>query len=79
VDGCYWHGHATHKTLPKSGPNRSLWEEKLRDNRERDARAVTTAQRLGWLTLRFWECDIERDLPSVVDRVLAVTHVQHNR
>lgn len=76
VDGCFWHGHDTHKGLPKTGPNAALWVKKLAENRARDARAVAAARELGWLPLRIWECEVNDELESVVNRVLEATRAQ---
>jgi len=53
VHGCFWHGCPRHGTLPKH--NRAWWREKIRRNRERDARNVRTLRRLGWSVFEVWE------------------------
>jgi DNA mismatch endonuclease (patch repair protein) len=71
VDGCFWHGHSTHKRTPRSGPNADLWTEKIDANRARDRRAVLQAEELGWIALRVWECGILSDPEVVADQVAA--------
>jgi DNA mismatch endonuclease, patch repair protein len=72
VDGCFWHGH-THVRPVERGPNVDLWQEKFAANKQRDQRAVEMAERLGWVPLRVWECEIHKDLPGVVGRILSAS------
>jgi DNA mismatch endonuclease, patch repair protein len=60
VHGCYWHGHACKYGRAQSKTNRSFWREKLRRNRERDARATRLLRRQGWSVSVIWECAIKR-------------------
>lgn len=69
VDGCFWHGH-DHVAPVSKGPNSELWHEKIRDNRERDQKAVAIAAELGWIPRRIWECDIYQDVDRVVASLL---------
>lgn len=71
VDGCFWHGCPTHgRTSGFTGPNASLWAEKLERNAERDRRSSRLAEEQGWTVQRIWECDIRQDAMSVARRVL---------
>jgi very-short-patch-repair endonuclease len=38
-------------------------------NRERDARNNQALERQGWKVLRFWECEVEKELAEVVNRI----------
>ncbi|MEE4025061.1 very short patch repair endonuclease [Gordonia sp. PKS22-38] len=53
IDGCYWHGCPDH--YRPATRNVVFWEEKLRSNRERDARSDKLLRDAGWKVLRFWE------------------------
>ena len=66
VHGCFWHRHkgCDKATTPKS--NIDFWEEKFKRNTERDARKSKELSDRGWEVLTVWECEIERDLSSVV-------------
>jgi DNA mismatch endonuclease (patch repair protein) len=68
VDGCFWHGCPLHGRVPKS--NQSFWLKKFTRNIARDiaAEAALTAQ--GWLALRFWEHEIDKDLVGCAFKVL---------
>jgi DNA mismatch endonuclease (patch repair protein) len=69
VDGCFWHGCPRHYTRPAE--NASFWLAKIETNRTRDARNNQALERQGWKVLRFWECEVEKELDEVVDRIQA--------
>ena len=58
VHGCFWHGHrgCKHFRLPKSRV--AWWREKIRANRERDARNLAALETLGWNVIVVWECRV---------------------
>jgi DNA mismatch endonuclease (patch repair protein) len=64
VNGCFWHGH---KNCPKTKSdsasrvpvsNREFWFEKLRTNRQRDAKKSRQLRHLGYRVLIVWECEL---------------------
>lgn len=64
VDGDFWHGCPVHfPDRQPAGPNAPLWQQKFARTAERDARATTTAEGLGWRVVRLWECEI-RESPE---------------
>jgi DNA mismatch endonuclease (patch repair protein) len=67
VDGCFWHGCPHHYTKPVE--NAAFWQAKIEKNRARDARNNQTLEARGWRVLRFWECEVEKELERVVDRI----------
>lgn len=71
VHGCFWHRHkgCDKAYTPKS--NIDFWEEKFKRNIERDERKSKELSDRGWEVLTVWECEIERDLSSVVALVEA--------
>lgn len=59
VNGCFWHGH---EGCPDFRPPRSRvewWTEKLRRNKERDARVREELRTMGWNTMVIWECQLK--------------------
>lgn len=60
VNGCFWHGHegCRYYRLPKS--NVEFWENKIKNNKARDARNDEQLKALGWSVMRVWECDIRK-------------------
>ena len=68
VDGCFWHGCPLHGHVPKS--NEDYWVKKFTKNIVRDLASNVALANLGWLTLRFWEHEIQKDLVNCVFHVL---------
>ena len=56
VDGCFWHGCSYHGTQPAT--NRLFWENKLKQNKERDRFVTTTLEKNGWRVLRIWQHEL---------------------
>lgn len=67
VDGCFWHGCEEHYKAPAT--NAPFWSEKIARNRKRDQDVEAALGKLGWTVLRFWEHEVEDDIPSVIDRI----------
>jgi DNA mismatch endonuclease (patch repair protein) len=71
VDGRFWHGHPDYFTFGKSG---EYWDRKIARTQERDRLANEALREKGWTVLRFWDFEVEEDLATCVDRVLAALH-----
>lgn len=58
VHGCFWHRHpgCKYAYTPKSNVER--WENKFRENVERDTRNRELLQDQGWRVIVVWECEI---------------------
>lgn len=70
VHGCFWHRcPRCRPSLPKAHKN--FWREKFSQNRRRDRRMERKLKAAGWRVLVAWECEIEQDLASLVERVAA--------
>ena len=67
-DGNFWHSKELQKRPIKH--NSSYWNEKIRRNVERDLENTIELRDNGWIVLRFWEDDIQNNLPNCVDDVL---------
>lgn len=67
VDGCFWHGCARCRSLPKT--NTGWWREKFRRTVERDQRVDHTLSAAGWTPLRVWEHEAA---DTAADRVQAL-------
>ena len=63
-DGNFWHGKELQKRPIKH--NSSYWNEKIRRNVERDLENTIELRDNGWIVLRFWEDDIQKNLPNCV-------------
>jgi len=71
VDGCFWHGCPLHFEVPKT--HSSWWQEKIEDNRQRDARQTRLLRALGWSVIRVWEHEIKED--SISSKVREIKEV----
>ena len=72
VDGCFWHGCPQHGRSTFSGPNATLWMDKMERNRRRDARALVEAAASGWRVIRLWECAVLGNPSAASEQVLYV-------
>jgi DNA mismatch endonuclease (patch repair protein) len=68
VDGDFWHGWRFPEWKGKLKP---YWQAKIERTRRRDRRNFQRLRRAGWTVLRFWSHQVERDLRTVVERVVA--------
>lgn len=66
VDGRFWHGHPDYFTFGKSGP---YWDAKIARTQERDREANARLSAAGWVVLRFWDFEVEEDLPAAVSAI----------
>lgn len=56
VDGCFWHGCATHCRMPSS--NASYWSNKIARNKARDRKRARELAKVGWKTMQIWEHEL---------------------
>ncbi|WP_037325627.1 very short patch repair endonuclease [Anaerovibrio sp. RM50] len=70
VDGDFWHARG-HQEAPgeQVKTNKEYWVPKLTRNVERDKEVNDQLTQLGWLVLRFWESEIEKDIGAAVDEI----------
>ena len=68
VHGCFWHRHPGCRgtTTPKT--RASYWQEKFRQNIERDRRAIEALEEAGWSVMVVWECET-RDSKTLARRL----------
>lgn len=57
LDGCFWHGCKTCRSIPKN--NSCFWLQKISRNKERDRKVNRLLRRNGWKVLRFWEHELK--------------------
>ena len=74
VDGDFWHarGHLAHPG-EQIATHEEYWSKKLARNVERDRETNDALTQAGWLVLRFWESDIKKNLPAVLDEITKYT------
>lgn len=69
VNGCFWHMHGCRLSrIPRT--RISFWEQKLIRNKNRDAEVNLILSKLGWKVFCLWECEIEEDFNSVINKLI---------
>ncbi len=69
-DSEFWHGYRFEENLEKIKTNTSYWIPKIRRNIERDEEVNRALKEDGYLVLRFWGNEIEKNLEGVVETIL---------
>jgi DNA mismatch endonuclease (patch repair protein) len=69
IDGDFWHGYH----FPKWESQLPLfWRNKISLNRSRDQCNFRKLRRMGWRVVRVWGHDIEKDLNSCLEHIMAI-------
>jgi DNA mismatch endonuclease (patch repair protein) len=73
-DGDFWHGRHLEARVARlaRGHNPAYWVAKVRRNAQRDTEHTQMLKAMGWVVLRFWEKDIQRDVRRIADQVVSV-------
>ncbi|MCL5290795.1 MAG: DNA mismatch endonuclease Vsr [Firmicutes bacterium] len=79
IDGDFWHGiqwrkrnlSALEEQFRETG-SKEYWQNKIRRNMSRDCAATASLLSDGWIVLRFWESEVQKNLGNCVDLVLEV-------
>lgn len=70
VHGCFWHRHTGCKFAYTPKSNIKFWNQKFRENVERDSRMTARLRRLGWRVFVVWECSLtESRLTALARRI----------
>lgn len=64
VDGCFWHGCSTHRSVPKN--NTAWWRRKIDANIARDLDTTARLESTGWRVVRVWE---HEPVAAAADRI----------
>ena len=78
VDGGFWHarGHEEHPG-EQIKTNSSFWIKKLKRNVERDKEVNQALLEMGWLVLRYWDSDVNKNCKACVDDIMQyLPHMQ---
>ncbi len=59
ADGCFWHGHNCRNTTPSD--NLDYWTKKIKRNKKRDKLVTKFLKDKGWIVVRIWECEINKN------------------
>lgn len=68
VHGCFWHRHKGCKFSYSPKTRVRFWQEKFRDNVDRDASILRQLKQLGWRMVVIWECET-REAPELSRKI----------
>lgn len=68
-DSEFWHGklYQEGKSIPKT--NQSFWIQKIKRNIDRDREVNEKLEEKGWVVLRFWQKEIEKQLEHCIENI----------
>jgi DNA mismatch endonuclease (patch repair protein) len=71
VDGDFWHARG-HEDNPgeQIQTNNAFWTKKLKRNIERDKEVNQALLEMGWLVLRYWDSDVNKDCDACVKDIM---------
>ncbi|MDO4543758.1 MAG: very short patch repair endonuclease [Clostridia bacterium] len=69
VDGRMWHGYDWDNQKNDFKSNRDFWIPKIEKNIERDKIVTKELTKQGWLVMRFWDFEINRDVKACADKI----------
>lgn len=67
VDGDFWHGYQWQQRKPKT--NQKFWIPKIERNMQRDKYVNNSLQAMGYVVMRFWEHEIQKNLPACINQI----------
>lgn len=73
-DGDFWHG----RKICRFKKNVKFWTEKIKRNKERDLENTIELRDNGWLVLRFWESDINKNLDDCIIEIIKNIRIRKN-
>jgi len=72
-DSSFWHGRNWHKLKKKL--KKKYWYDHIQRNRERDKEVNTVLRSKGYIVLRFWDDEIEKNMERCIKRIIrAIKH-----
>lgn len=70
-DSSFWHGRRKNELTGKAfSRNKKLWVEKLKRNKERAVKVNKHLRNRGWIVLRFWDDEINKQPKKVTEQIL---------
>ncbi len=60
VHGCFWHRHKDCKYAYNPKSRASFWQNKFKENIERDNKKQAELKKIGWKVIVIWECDLRK-------------------
>lgn len=72
VDGEFWHGYDWDNRKSNFKSNEDYWIPKIENNIKRDAEVNRVLCNQGWIVIRFWGRQIEKNLESCISEIEAL-------
>lgn len=69
VDGEFFHGKDWDRQKERIKTNREFWWRKIEGNIKRDQRVNEELAKQGWIVLRFWSREIQRNLAYCIESI----------
>ncbi len=69
VDSEFWHGKNWKKRKSEFKTNKEFWIKKIEGNIKRDKVVNTYLRKNNWIVIRFWGRDIEKNLPTCIEKI----------
>ena len=69
VDSEFWHGYDWENKKNEIKSHQDFWIKKIERNIERDKEVTRALESEGWLVLRFWGKEIDRNLFECADEI----------
>ncbi len=71
VDGDFWHARGyEEKPGEQIQTNKEFWTKKLKRNVERDKEVNQALLEMGWLVLRYWESDVNKNCNACIEDIM---------
>lgn len=71
-DSEFWHGYDWEHRKDDIKTNREFWITKIERNIQRDKEVNQILEEQGWIVLRFWGKEIQKNLSECADRIESV-------
>ena len=68
-DSEFWHGYDWKNKKKEIKTNKIFWIKKIERNIERDKEVNKLLRKKGWMVLRFWGKDIEKDMRKCIKKI----------
>nr|NQU90141.1 very short patch repair endonuclease [Bacteroidota bacterium] len=75
IDGEFWHGYNWNEKKLTLKTNRNFWIPKIERNMQRDRINNELLAKDGWMVMRFWEKEVNKDFETCIKRI--VNYIQN--
>jgi DNA mismatch endonuclease Vsr len=69
VDSEFWHGKDWDRKKFDHKSNKNFWHQKIQRNIARDKEVNSFLEKNGWITLRFWGKEIQKELLTCIKKI----------